>query len=50
MDGLKNGMEAKIEGIKMDVPVLNDGLKTDMEAMMNVKIEGLKEGLAKLLE
>ena len=27
-----------------------DVVKIDMEAMMNVKIEGLKEGLAKLLE
>jgi len=30
--------------------VLNDGLKVEMEAMMNVKIEGLKEGLEMLLE
>jgi len=46
MDGLKNG----IEGIKREVGVLNDGLKEDMEAMMNVKIERLKEGLEKLLK
>ena len=50
LDGLKNDMEANIDGIKRDMGVLNDGLKSDMEAMMNIKIEGLKEGLVKLLE
>ena len=34
----------------MDIIVLNDGLKATMGVMSNVKIEELKEGLAKLLE
>jgi len=41
----KNELEAmmivKIDGIKRDMVVLNDGLKSYMEAMMNFKIEGL---------
>ena len=43
-------MNVKIDGIKRDMEVLNDGLKSNIEVMMNVKIKGLKEGLAKLLE
>lgn len=44
MDGLKNGIEDKIDGIKKDVAVFDDGLKAYIEATMNVKIEGLKRG------
>jgi len=29
---------------------LNDSLKSNIEAMMNVNIDGMKEALAKLLE
>ena len=43
-------MNIKINGIKRDRVFLNNGLKSNMEAMMNFKVEGLKEGLAKLLE
>ena len=43
-------MDVKIDGIKRDMVILNDGLKAYMEAIMNVKIERLKEGLEKLLE
>ena len=43
-------MNVKKDGIKTDIGVLNDGLKAYMEATMNVKIEGLKEGWTKLLE
>ena len=43
-------MEAKIDGMKRYMGFLNDGLKSDMEAIMNIKIEELKEGLVKLLE
>ena len=50
IDGIKRDMGVKIDCIKRDMGVLNDGLKVDMEAIMNVKIEGLKEGLAKFLE
>ena len=38
-----------MDGMKRDVGVLNDGLKGDMEAMMDVKIEGWKEGLEKVV-
>ena len=47
---LETIMNVNIDGIKMEMGVLDDGLKLDMEEMMNFKIEGLKEGLAKLLE
>ena len=51
---MKNELEAmmnvKIDGIKMDMGFLNDGLKSYMEATMTIKIEGLKEGLEKFLE
>jgi len=40
-------MNVKIYGIKRYMGVLNDDLKENMEAMMIVKIKGLKEGLAK---
>lgn len=40
----------KIDRLKQEMVVLNDGLRAHMEEMMNVKIEGLKEGLEKLLE
>ena len=43
-------MNAKIDGIKRDMVVLYDGLKSYMEVMMNVKMEGLKEGWTKLLQ
>jgi len=43
-------MNVKIDGIKRDMGVFNDGLKAHMEEMMNVKIEGLKEGLEKLVD
>ena len=43
-------MNVKIYGIKRYMGVLNDDLKENMEAMMIVKIKGLKEGLAKQLE
>ncbi len=48
--GIKRDMGFKVDGIKRDMGVFNDGLKADVEVMMNFKIEGLKEGLEKLLE
>ena len=48
--GIKMDMGVNIDSIKKCMGVLNDGLKANMEAMMNVKIKGLKEGLEKLLE
>jgi len=50
IDGIKMDMGFNIDGIKRYMGVLNDGIKEDMEAMMNVKIERLKEGLEKFLE
>lgn len=43
-------MNVKRYGIRREMQVLVDGLKEDMESMMNVKVEGLKEGLGKFLE
>ena len=42
MDGLKNGMEEKMEGLKDGMEEKMEGLKGDME--------GLKEGLSKLIQ
>ena len=43
-------MNVKIDGIKRDMGILSDGLKVDLEPMMYFKMEGLKEGLTKLLQ
>lgn len=43
-------MNVKIDGIKRNMGVLNDGLKEYIGAMINVKIEGLKEVLTNFLE
>ena len=43
-------MNVKTGGIKMGMGFFNDVLEVDMEAIMNFKIEGLKEGFEKLLE
>ena len=50
IDGIKREIGINIDGIKINMRLLNDYLKEYVETMMNVKIEGLKEGLAKFLE
>ena len=46
---LDTTMNVKMDYIKMDMVILNDCLKSNMEALTNVKIEGLKEDFTKLL-